>query len=1030
VVHLAPVGVNPRAHPEAVRVRRLPGYVNYIVGRDPHGWHTHIPTYAAVAYRGIYPGVDLVYYGVAGRLEYDFHLAAGADPNRIRLAVSARTSTAGGGQGATLARLDARGDLVLRTAAGDVTQRTPVVYQEVAGQRRAVAARYRQAGAGDVGLALGRYDHDKPLVVDPVVLYATYFGGSTGEAAYGVAVDGAGAMYLAGNTGSVDYPTVNAYQSTLKGTNGCFGVACVDAVLSKLSPDGHTLLYSTYFGGNGSETGNALRVDAAGDAYIVGTTQSSDLPVPGGYQTTYGGGGCFPPIGNGDAYLAKFSPSGTRLLYATYFGGCRNDGAYGLAIDNAGRAYLTGDTTSTNLPTKNADQAASGGGDDAFVAAFDTTQAGAASLVYATYLGGSGNDVATDIAVDGAGAAYVTGNTNSSNFPTTAGAYQPAYGGACGTTACDDAFVVKLAPGGRTLSYATYVGRNGEDTGAHIALDPTGGAWVTGATTATNWITTMNALQPSYGGQRDVTLFHLNAAGAALLYSTYLGGNDYDTAGGLALTGAGTVYVVGTTYSGNFPVQGASQARRNGVDDAFVSAVGGDGRLAWSTYLGGSWADGANAVAVDGAGNVLVAGGTLSTDFPTTAGAYQPAHAGQSGYYDMFLARLRGAGFTPGTVPWHPHSVGGGLGSIGNGIDLSVDLADGHADVGLSDLSIPGRGPDLALQRTWDSLLAQTGGATATASGLASSLTPAMSGVLTGTVVYSDSSGAAWDFVYGGGASDAGPFTNYRTPPGQPWQLTTSTAGYTLTNFLTSEVRTFDAQGRLLADTDSYGNQNTMSYGAGSATSPSNEANGGGRSLSLGYTGGLLTEAQSPLWQSGGAGAAGSQHVAYGYNGSGQLTSRTLGAGTPDAVTMTFGYSGTLMTSITTAANRAWGLGYDGQGRVISVTAPASGTVGQPGYTPSYTTQYSYGVTQTAVVAGAGTGAALTTTYTLDAAGEAITVTDGLGHSSGASYNADHDVTASQDANGNVTTNKYQYIGPNGAIGQVIEEDQPAIQPY
>lgn len=295
VVHLAPVGANPRAYPEAVRARRLPGYVNYIVGRDPRGWHTHIPTYAAIAYRGIYPGVDLVYYGVAGRLEYDFQLAPGADPGRIRFAVSALTPTARRGWSAALARLDARGDLVLRTAAGDVTQRTPVVYQEVAGQRRAVAARYRQAGAGDVGLALGRYDHDKPLVVDPVVLYATYLGGSTGEAAYGVAVDGAGAMYLAGNTGSVDYPTVNAYQSTLKGTNGCFGVACVDAVLSKLSPDGHTLLYSTYFGGNGSETGNALRVDAAGDAYIVGTTQSSDLPVPGGYQTTYGGGGCFPP---------------------------------------------------------------------------------------------------------------------------------------------------------------------------------------------------------------------------------------------------------------------------------------------------------------------------------------------------------------------------------------------------------------------------------------------------------------------------------------------------------------------------------------------------------------------------------------------------------------------------------------------------------------------------------------------------------------------------------------------------------------
>jgi len=240
-------------------------------------------------------------------------------------------------------------------------------------------------------------------------------------------------------------------------------------------------------------------------------------------------------------------------------------------------------------------------------------------------------------------------------------------------------------------------------------------------------------------------------------------------------------------------------------------------------------------------------------------------------------------------------------------------------------------------------------------------------------------------------------------------------------------VWTFDASGRLLADQDSYGNRNSMSYGAGSPTSPSSAVNSGGRALTLGYTTGQLTAVQSPAWAS--SGGAQGQQVTYGYNGAGQLTSTTRGAGSTDAVTTTFGYSGTLLTGITTASGRTWSLGYDGAGRVSGITSPVAGTAGQPGYTPAYTTGYSYTPGQTVVVQGVGTSGALTTTYTLDGQGQPITVTDGLGHSSGASYDVDHDVTRSQDANGNQTTNAYQYVGPNGAIGLITQTVQPPIQP-
>ena len=764
-----------------------------------------------------------------------------------------------------------------------------------------------------------------------------------------------------------------------------------------------------------------MRVDSAGDAYLAGATQSSDFPTTANaLQRTYKG--ACNPVGNDDAYLTKFAPSGTSLLYSTYYGGCLGTQGYGLASDDAGHAYLTGPTTTRDLPTKNAYQATfGGGGQDAYVAKFDTTRSGGASLVYGTYLGGSGSDTARGIAVDAAGDAYVTGDTSSANFPTTAGTFQPAYGSG------DIAFVTKLAPTGAALVYSTYVGRSGTVAGAGIALDAAGDAYVVGSITATNGITTAGALQPSYGGYQDAVVFRLSPAGDALVYSTYLGGSDYDIGGGIAVDGRGTAYVVGTTYSTDFPVQGAAQTGLAGYDAAFVTALAGDGSLAWSTYLGGggaNGANGANAVTLDAAGNVLVVGGTSAPDFPVTPDAYQGHNASQAGSYDIFLTRLASGGYTPGTVPWHPHQTV----RLGAAATVSVDLADGHADVGTHDLAILGRGPALTLARTWDSAVARAGG-----SGLLASLTPRIGGTLTGNVVYTDTTGAPWDFAYLGAATDAGPYTAYRTPPGRPWRLTTATAGYTLTDDLSGEVWTFDGSGRLRAGADAYGNANTLSYGAGSASSPSALTNSGGRSLAFGYTNGLLSEAQSPPWQTGGAGQARSQRVTYGYNAAGQLTTDTRGAGMADARTTTFGYSGTRLTSVTTpytGAVRTWGLGYDSRGRVASITSPASGTVGQAGYTPAYTTAMTYGLTQTTVVRGYGAAGALTTTYSLDAQGQSITVTDGLGQSSSASYGADHDVTSRTDANSATTGYQYQYVGPNGSVGLRTAVTAPAIAPY
>ena len=375
-----------------------------------------------------------------------------------------------------------------------------------------------------------------------------------------------------------------------------------------------------------------------------------------------------------------------------------------------------------------------------------------------------------------------------------------------------------------------------------------------------------------------------------------------------------------------------------------------------------------------------------------------------------------------GLVPWHPHHIV----RMAAGLLGSVDLADGHLDVSVAGMAIPARGLPLRLTHTYDSVAAQQGTVSSLGLGWRTNLHQAVSGAPGGTVTYYDESGVAWPFAYSNGA--------YTSPPGLPWQLTTtaSPVSYALTNILIGEVLAFDANGNLLSDTDSYGNSQTLSYDADG--NPTGATANSGRRIGLTVRNDLQTDATSPLWNS--SGGTQGQHLAYSYAGY-ALQGITAGAGTVDAQTARFGYTGGLLTSVTTPltmtgsmpATHTWTLAYDAQNRISTITSPISGTVGQPGYTPAYTTAFTYNAGQTVVTEGRGDPGQLTTTYTLDGQGQATVVADGLNHTRQYGYDADHDVTSSTDGNGNVTTNRYQYIGSGNSVGQLTEVDHPAINP-
>jgi len=619
--------------PQVSGLDQLPGKANYFVGKDRSKWRTNVPTYAKVHYQNVYPGIDLVYYGNQRQLEYDFVVAPGADPKRIVL----------GFRGADKFEIDAEGDLVLHASGGDVRQHKPVIYQDIDGVRHEIDGSYVRKGANRLGFQLAAYDASRPLIIDPVVLsYSTYLGGNSGESGGGIAVDTGGNAYVTGYTGSPNFPTTaGAFQAT-------FGSGWY-AFVTKFNPAGSALVYSTLLGGSSGSSGSSIAVDSNGNAYVAGTTASVDFPTTAGaFQLVSGGGN--------DGFVTKLDPTGSSLVFSTYLGGSSNDQGNGIAVDTAGNAYVTGQTQSSNFPTSvGAFQSASGGCSayypnqcDAFVAKLNSN---GTALVFSTYLGGSSDDSGMGVAVDADGNAYVTGNTTSPNFPTTTGAFQPAASG------LPAAWVTKLDPAG-SFVYSTYLGGSGGDYGSGIAVDAAGSAYVTGTAGSSDFPTTAGAFQVTSGGLSDAFITKLDPSGSALVYSTYLGGGDYDGGRAIAIDGKGNAYVTGGTLvsrcycDANFPTTpdafqptfgGGYGPAASGSDAFFTKLNPAGSALLYSTYLGGRNNDGGDGIAVDSAGNAYISGSTNSSNFPTTPGAFQP-NSGGGGYYvpawDAFVAKF------------------------------------------------------------------------------------------------------------------------------------------------------------------------------------------------------------------------------------------------------------------------------------------------------------------------------------------------------------------------------------------------------
>jgi hypothetical protein len=617
VLRMQFLGSNPAA--QAQGADRLPGIANYFLGNDASKWRTGIPTYARVHYPEVYPGISLVYYGNQRQLEYDFQVSPGADPSQIRLRFS----------GADSLSLDERGDLVVQAQGQILLQHKPVVYQDVAGERHAVAGTFLLEG-NDVGFALGGYDRSKAVIIDPVLTYSTYLGGSRGvegDFGSGIAVDAGGNAYITGYTTSSNFPTANPLQPALGSPNG-------NAFVAKISADGSALVYSTYLGGSSGngiidvnlygDSGNGIAVDAAGNAYVSGYTSSADFPTRNAFQPTL--------AGSMNAFVAKLSADGSALAYSTYLGGSvGTDVGFGIAADQSGRVYVTGETNSDDFPIHNAFQpiygGSAGGPGDAFVTSLDP----AGQPVYSTYLGGSGDEQGIGIAVDQNGHAYVAGTTSSSDFPTL-NAFQPMHAGSAGSA---NAFVTSLDPTGQAL-YSTYLGGSGGDSGTGIAVDGAGNAYVTGWAGSKDF-PTANALQPTFGGGiGDAFVTKFSADGASLIYSTYFGGRSFDYGTKIAVDQYGQTFVTGSTKSGDFPTLNAIRPRPGGDQDAFVTSLSTDGGLLYSTYLGGLFIDFAQGIAVDASGNAYVTGVTYSPNFPT-ANALQPTLRGKA---SAFVAKI------------------------------------------------------------------------------------------------------------------------------------------------------------------------------------------------------------------------------------------------------------------------------------------------------------------------------------------------------------------------------------------------------
>jgi PKD repeat protein len=570
---------NPQ--PTITGVAPQPGTVNYIVGTNPDSWHTDIPTYAGIVYTVVYPGIDLRYDGTNGQLKSTYQVAPGADPTRIRWAYT----------GIDDIRVDpSTGDLVITLpdaptahrspARRELLEQAPIAWQEVAGQRMPVTVQYDLAADGSVGFALGAYDPAYPLIIDPTIVYNTYLGEGGTDRARGIAVDTTGRAYI---TGSL-------YES--------------EAFVTRLNPAGTDVEYTTIIGGSSTDIAYGIAVDSAGNASIAGVTYSPDFPTQNAFDATCGTNGTC--NATHDAFVAHLDTSGV-LTYATYIGGVEPDVAQSIAVDTAGKVYITGRTrsgftdTTWNFPTRNAYQETCvrlwPNCEAAFVTRLDPAQSGDASLEYSTYLDGDNPDDGRGIAVDADANIYVTGSTGSTNLlPTTRD-----------LTFHTDVFVARLDAGGGSIDYGFYLGGSSDDVGNGIAVDPAGNAYIVGRIGSDD----------TQCGQNDAFVLQADPTGTVIA-DVCLGGSAYDVGHAIAVEGPDTVLVTGLTTSADFPTRQPLRAF-DGSSDVFVTrldlAAPAAEMLQYSTALGGRNTDSGLAIATDSTGAAYVAGFTLSDDF-------------------------------------------------------------------------------------------------------------------------------------------------------------------------------------------------------------------------------------------------------------------------------------------------------------------------------------------------------------------------------------------------------------------------------
>lgn len=668
--------------PAIIPSQQQDGVVHSFLGNTAATWRTDLPTYAGVRYAELYPGIDLQYEGQDGALKGTWVVAPGSDPTIIQWRYAGGRSTRLNDQGAIVVDIPLKQRGWEQSPPAVLTEEAPIAWQVIHGSRVPVSVSYRLFGAGIVGFTVGTYDPTQPLLIDPPVRYSTYLGTTNYDRLFGVAADATGAIYLTGTTGGSPFPS---------GTNAApFG--WIDAFVIKLDPTGHIPLYTAYVGGSGQDVAQSIAVDAIGQAYVAGHTDSTNFPTVNAQQTAAGG--------DIDAFVFKLDATGTTLLHSTPLGGNKFDVIFDIAVatDASEDVFVTGLTFSTNFPTTSGayDTTCSvcPSDSDAFVTKLATTSA---TYRYSTFLGGNNFTQAHNLAVDATNTAYVADQTRATNFPTTSGAYQTTYQG--GYT---DAFIVKLNTAGSAITFGTYLGGASSDCEViwidrecAIAIDADGNMYMAGATTSTNFPTTTGAYDTTANGDSDIFVTKLNAAGNALIFSTYLGGSGFEAAHGIAVDSTGRVALAGQARASGYPTVDAPQSTFGGNWDAVATIVNATGSaLEQSTYLGGSADDQGRDVAVGRYDRIVVTGWTRSTNF-YTLNAVQPTYAGHD--FDGFV-----------TVFGDPVLL------ADDQRRCSCDPAQPQAGVGVNtrsgnlmqpflDLQVPGRGPIVAWTRAYAS---------------------------------------------------------------------------------------------------------------------------------------------------------------------------------------------------------------------------------------------------------------------------------------------------------------------------------------